>query len=64
MTVVDKLYQDIQRTHRGSSKDSLVGIPEGASDDLEQGLRELFSSRTRATQEEVRGVYEQYGDKV
>jgi len=64
MNVVDRLYQDIQRIHRTSSKDSLVGIPEGASVALEGKLRELFSSSKRATQEDVREVYKQYGDKV
>lgn len=57
MSVVDRLYQDIQRIHRASSKDSLVGIPEGASVPLELKLRELFSSSKRATQEAVREVY-------
>lgn len=64
MNVVDRLYQDIQRIHRASSKDSLAGIPEGASVALEGKLRELFCSRKMATQEAVREVYEQYGGKV
>ena len=57
MTVVDTLYQDIQRIHRASNKGSLVGIPEGASVVLEGKLRELFSSSKRITLEDVREVY-------
>ena len=57
MSVVDRLYQDIQRIHRTSNKESLVGIPEGASIPLELKLRELFSSSKRITHEDVREVY-------
>lgn len=64
MTVIDKLCQDIQRNHRASSKDSLAGIPEGASVALEGKLRELFCSRKMATQKAVREVYTEYGDKA
>lgn len=54
MNVIDRLYQDIQRIHRTNNKESLVGIPEGASVALEGKLRELFCSSKRATQEAVR----------
>lgn len=64
MNIVDKLYQDIQRIHRASSKDILAGIPEGAGVALEGKLRELFCSSKRATQEAVREVYAGYGDKA
>ena len=57
MNVIDRLYQDIQRIHRTSNKESLAGIPEGASVALEGNLRELFSSSKRIAHEDVREVY-------
>lgn len=61
MNVVDTAYQEIQRIHRNSEKEKLAGIPMDASKILEIKLRDLFTSRQRATKEAVRDVYSRYG---
>jgi len=59
--VVTKMYRDIQRMHKMSSKECKAGIPEGASKKLERDLRMLFMSHRPVSARDVHQIYKKEG---